>query len=139
MRKNMAKRQTARKHILIIHNDPDMATALRLPLESAGYVVSESDTNQEGLRRIAQAAPDLVILDIALETAASLQVSLELRNPSPDSQYAAYRRLPILMLTTAHTAASLLSEPEACLPMDDFVEKPLDPDALLDKVRALIP
>ncbi len=126
------------KRILIVHNDPDMVIALRLPLESAGYEVLESDTCQDGLHKITETAPDLIILDIALETATCLQVSLELRNPTPRSRYAAYRHIPILMLVAAHNTASLRSEPEeAYLPLDDFVEKPIDPDVLLDKVRAL--
>lgn len=135
----MPKRPKARKHILIVHNDPDMVTALRLPLEAAGYTVSASDTAEEGLRQISAAPPDLIILDAALEIATCYQVSLELRNPSPDSQYAAYRHIPILMLTAAHmTALPSCGPEEAYLPMDDFVEKPVDPDALLDKVRTLI-
>lgn len=127
------------KHILIVHDDPDMVAALRLPLESAGYEVVAGQTCQEGLQKISETRPDLVILDAALETATCLQVSLELRNPSPDSPYLAYRHIPILMLTPPRTTAWQPSGPdEAYLPMDDCIEKPVDPDVLLEKVRALM-
>jgi CheY-like chemotaxis protein len=127
------------KRILVVHDDPDMVTALRLPLESAGYQVLDASACQDGLQRIAETQPDLVILDIAMEMAACLQVSLELRNPSPHSHYRAYRHIPILMLTPPRTPASLRSgSDEAYLPADDCVEKPVDPDVLLEKVHRLL-
>ncbi len=130
---------TTMKRILVVHDDPDMVTALRLPLESVGYQVLEAGACQDGLQKVAETQPDLIILDVAMEMAACLQVSLELRNPSPRSHYRAYRHIPILMLTPPHTAASLRSGlDEAYLPADDSVEKPVDPDALLEKVHGLL-
>ena len=130
----------ANKRVLIVHDDPDMVTALRLTLESAGYEILVASTSQEGLQKVKGRTPDLVVLDAALETKADLQVSLALRNPAPHSPYAANRHIPILMLTAPHTAASLRSGPdEAYLPMDDFVDKPIDPNVLLEKVHSLIP
>lgn len=127
------------KRILIVHDDADMRAALRMSLESAGYEVMEASSNQQGLQTVKEVAPALIILDVALETGADVQVSLALRNPSPHSPYAAYRRIPLLMLTAPLTTTLLRSGPdEAYLPVDDWVEKPIDPDALLAKVRALI-
>jgi CheY-like chemotaxis protein len=82
----------------------------------------------------------LIILDVMMETTtAGFQVSLQLRNPDPESEFAAYRHIPILMLTAIHTTTSLRFGPdEAYLPVDDFVDKPIDPDVLLKKVRTLI-
>ncbi len=130
----------ANKRILIVHDDPDMVMALRLTLESAGYEILDASTNQEGLQKVKENTPDLIILDSTLEIGADLQVSLMLRNPAIHSPYAAHRHVPILMLTAPHTAASLRSGPdEAYLPVDDSVDKPIDPDVLLEKVCALIP
>jgi CheY-like chemotaxis protein len=129
----------ANQRILIIHNDPDMVAALRLPLESAGYEVLDASSNQEGLQKIQEIPPDLIILDVTLETASDLQISLALRNPAPQSPYASYRHIPILVLTPSHTTTSLRFGPdEAYLPVDDFVDMPIDPDMLLGKVRALM-
>lgn len=126
--------------ILAIEDDPDMLTALRIPLEAQGYEVHTATTGEEGLQMVKEIEPDLVILDVMMETTtAGFQVSLKLRNPEPDSEYAGYRDIPILMLTAIHTTTSLRFGPdEAYLPVDDFVDKPIDPDELLDKVEALI-
>jgi len=126
--------------ILVIEDDVDMVTAIRMPLEANGYEVLAAATGEEGLQKVKDVGPDLVILDVMMETTtAGFQVSLKLRDPDENSEYAAYRHIPILMLTAIHTTTSLRFGPdEAYLPVDDFVDKPIDPDVLLEKVRALI-
>jgi DNA-binding response OmpR family regulator len=126
--------------ILVIEDEPDMVEAVRMPLEANGYEVIAALTGEEGLQKVKEIEPDLIILDVMMETTtAGFQVSLQLRSPDADSEYAAYRNIPILMLTAIHTTTSLRFGPdEAYLPVDDFVDKPIDPDALLEKVRALI-
>ena len=126
--------------ILAIEDDRDMLAALRMPLEANGYEVFAAITAEEGLQKVKEVEPDLIILDVMLETTtAGFQVSLQLRSPDAGSEYAAYRHIPILMLTAIHTTTSLRFGPdEAYLPVDDFVDKPIDPDVLLEKVQALI-
>ena len=126
--------------ILVIEDDPDMVAALRMPLEADGYEMITAFTGEEGLRKVREVEPDLIILDVMMETTtAGFQVSLQLRSPDPQSEYAAYRHVPILMLTAIHTTTSLRFGPdEGYLPVDDFVDKPIDPDVLLEKVRTLI-
>jgi CheY-like chemotaxis protein len=125
--------------ILVIEDDADMVMAIRLPLEANDYEVFEAATGAEGLQKVKEIEPDLIILDVMMETTtAGFQVSLQLRSPDPDSEYAAYRHIPILMLTAIHTTTSLRFGPdEAYLPVDDFVDKPIDPDVLLEKVGEL--
>ena len=126
--------------ILVIEDDPDIAEALRMPLEANGYEVIHAPTGEEGLQKVKEVEPDLIILDVMMETTtAGFQVSLQLRSPDPESEYAAYRNVPIVMLTAIHTTTSLRFGPdEGYLPVDDFVEKPIDPDELLEKARTLI-
>ena len=126
--------------ILVIEDDSDMVAAIRMPLEANGYDVLAASTGEEGLQKVKEVEPDLIILDVMMETTtAGFQVSLQLRSPDPQSEYAAYSHVPILILTAIHTTTSLRFGPdEAYLPVDDFVDKPIDPDVLLEKVRALI-
>lgn len=126
--------------ILVIEDDPDMVAALRMPLEAHDYEIFAASTGKEGLRKVQEIEPDLIILDVMMETTtAGFQVSLQLRSPDPDSEYAEYRDIPILILTAIHDTTSLRFGPdEAYLPVDDFVDKPIDPDELLEKVEKLI-
>lgn len=126
--------------ILVIEDDPDMVAALRMPLEANGYELATAPTGEQGLRKVKEVKPDLIILDAMMETqTAGFQVSLQLRSRDPASEYAAYRDIPIMMLTAIHTITTLRFGPdESYLPVDEFVEKPIDPDDLLEKVHTLL-
>jgi CheY-like chemotaxis protein len=63
-------------------------------------------------------------------------VSLTLRSSAPASEYAAYRNIPIVMITAIHTTTPLRFGPDKdYLPVDAFIEKPIDSHVLLDQVR----
>ena len=126
--------------ILIIDDDPDMVLAARLCLEDAGHEVIEASNGTDGLRKIEAEKPDLIILDVMMDsTTEGFQLALKLRNPDPASVYVTYRNTPILMLTAIHTTTPLRFGPdEDYLPVDAFIDKPLDPDDLVRKVGDLL-
>jgi len=126
--------------ILIIDDDPDIVLAVRLTLESAGHQVFDARNGAEGLRRVPEIRPDLIILDVMMDTTTEgFQVSLQLRSPDAGSPLAAFRRVPILMLTALHSTTDLRFGPdEDYLPVDAFVDKPIDPDRLIAKVNDLL-
>lgn len=126
--------------ILIIDDDPDMVLASRLTLEGAGHEVIEAHNGMEGLAAIKAEKPDLIVLDVMMDTPTEgFQLSLKLRSPAPDSEYAAYRDIPIIMLTSIHTTAPIRVSPDGdYLPVDAFMDKPIDPEKLTGKVRELL-
>jgi two-component system alkaline phosphatase synthesis response regulator PhoP len=128
------------KRILIIDDDPDQRLVLRLPLEAAGYLVAEATNSAQGLAMVKESQPDLIVLDVMMDTTtAGFQLALELHSRDPRSEYAAFRNTPIIMLTAIHNTTPLRFSPdEDYLPVQTFIEKPVDPDALLAKVRALL-
>jgi DNA-binding response OmpR family regulator len=127
----------ANEKILIIDDDDDLVHALRLPLEAAGYKVSRAASGTEGLKKVKEVSPDLIILDVMMDTTTEgFHVSLALRSPDARSEYKAYSKVPILMLTSIHASTSLRFGPDKeYLPVDAFVEKPIEPAELLKKVR----
>ncbi len=126
--------------ILMIDDDPDIVAAIRIPLEASGYEFYAAKDGAEGLEKTKEVNPDLIILDVMMETATEgFQLSLKLRDRSPKSEYAAYRDIPILMLTAIHTTTPLRFAPdEDYLPVDAFLDKSADPDQLLAKVKELL-
>lgn len=126
--------------ILMIDDDPDIVMATRIPLEAKGYDFHTASDPGEGLEMIKALEPDLIILDVMMESATDgFQLSLKLRDRSPESDYAAYRNIPILMLTAVHTTTPLRFEPnEDYLPVDAFLDKSTDPDELLVTVERLL-
>lgn len=126
--------------ILMIDDDPDIVTAIRIPLEASGYGFFVASSGSEGLEKVKEVKPDLIILDVMMETATEgFQLAHRLRDRSPDSEYAEYSGIPILMLTAIHTTTPLRFAPdEDYLPVDAFLDKSADPDQLLSKVTELL-
>ncbi len=126
--------------ILIIDDDPDIVLAVRLCLEAAGHEVIEAANGTDGLEKIKGEKPDLIILDVMMDTTTEgFQLTLKLRSPDPTSEYAAYSKIPILMLTAIHSTTPLRFGPdEDYLPVEAFIDKPIDPDALTQKVEVLL-
>ncbi len=126
--------------ILIIDDDPDMVLATRLCLQGAGHRVLEAANGTLGLEMVKTEKPDLIVLDVMMDsTTEGFQVALKLRSPDPASEYASFSQIPILILTALHTTTPLRFGPDQdYLPVDDFIDKPIDPDELVRKVNMLL-
>ncbi|MGB9699466.1 MAG: response regulator transcription factor [Thermodesulfobacteriota bacterium] len=128
--------------ILIVDDDPDIVEALKMTLEANNYKVFTAANGTEGLKQVKAVNPDLIILDVMMDTITEgFQVSYQLRNPDPNSEYAPYSKIPILILTAIVEKKRMKFSPQAdgdFLPVDDFVEKPIRPQALLEKVKKLL-
>ncbi len=126
--------------ILIIDDDPDIVLAVRMCLEGEGYEVIEASSGSEGIEKIKSQKPDLIILDVMMETKTEgFQLALKLRSQDPTSEYIQYKNIPILMLTAIHSTTPLKFEPDIdYLPVEIFVDKPIDPDDLTGKVEWLL-
>jgi len=123
--------------ILVIDDDPDIVTAVRMTLESAGYQVISASTGHEGLEKVKSETPDLIILDVMMEThTAGFQLAIKLHSPDPASEWRQFKNIPILMLTAIHSTTPLRYERDIdYLPVELFVDKPIDPEDLLGKVK----
>ncbi|GAB4541881.1 MAG: hypothetical protein Kow0063_33180 [Anaerolineae bacterium] len=126
--------------ILIIDDDPDIVTAVRMTLESVGHQVLDAPGSEEGLAMLQAERPDLIILDVMMEThTEGFQLALKLRSPDPTSELAPFKDIPILMLTAIHSTTPLRFEPDIdYLPVELFVDKPVDPEDLISKVEWIL-
>jgi CheY-like chemotaxis protein len=123
--------------ILIIDDDPDIVEAMRVVLESYAHQVSIAKNGEEGLRKVKHTKPQLIILDIMMETGdKGFDVARELKR-DPE-----YKDIPILMLTAIKERTGLDFRKEAgdtvWLPVDDYCDKPLKAEELIAKVERLL-
>jgi two-component system, OmpR family, response regulator len=118
--------------ILIVDDDPDMVEAGRYVLEREGHTVTSASNVETGLKAIDETMPDLLILDVMMEEADDgLVFARQVRRKG----FAA----PILMLTSVNRAMGLaIDKDDEMVPVDEFVEKPVDPDVLVAKVDGLL-
>jgi CheY-like chemotaxis protein len=126
--------------ILIIDDDPDIIYVTRMCLGEIGHEVIDAKNGLEGLEKIKEERPDLIILDVMMDTATEgFHLALKLRNPDPKSEWAEYSDIPILMLTAIHSTTPLRFEPDIdYLPVELFVDKPIDPEDLQNKVEWIL-
>ena len=120
--------------ILIVDDDPDFVEATRIVLESAGHEIVAAADSDEGLRKVREEKPQLVILDVIMDTILDgLHMSQQMAS-DPEQ-----RDIPILMVTSIANRdyAALLPTDEE-VEIDDFVAKPIPPDDLLRRVAALL-
>ena len=94
--------------ILIVDDDPDIVLAVRMSLEAEGHEVIEAVSGADGIEKIKSEEPDLIILDVMMETKTEgFQLALKLRSQDPSSEYIQYKNIPILMLTAIHSTTPL--------------------------------
>ena len=137
MRRKKIREAAIMAKILIIDDDPDIVEAMKVVLESRSYDVSVARTGEEGLRKVSQDKPELIILDVMMETGdKGFDVAREIKwDPN-------YKHIPILMLTAIKEKTGLDFRKEVgddhWLPVDDYCDKPLHPDELVSKVEVLL-
>ena len=123
--------------ILIIDDDPDITEVMRVVLENKGYAVDSAADGNEGIAQIKTARPDLIILDVMMNTLREgFLLSRELKKDP------AYKQIPILMVTAVKEKFGMNFKPAAgdqdWLPVEDYLDKPVEPDVLLEKVASLL-
>jgi len=123
--------------ILIVDDDADFASAIRAILESENYTVITASDRAEGMEKIRTEKPNLAILDVMMKTwQDGFEMSRELKN-NPE-----FKNMPILMLTGAKDKTgidfkSTAGDPD-WLPVDGFLDKPVEPEQLLSKIKELL-
>jgi DNA-binding response OmpR family regulator len=118
--------------ILIVDDDLDVLETARVVLEREGYEVVLASHREEGMKMAADEAPDLIILDVMMEVIDDgFLMARELRRQGDT--------VPILMLTSIGAATGMKLDKDPLLaPVDEFVEKPLYPAALREKVAKML-
>ena len=116
--------------VLVVDDEPNILLSLEFLMQQAGFEVITVEDGESALSRIAEAAPDLVLLDISLPGISGFDVLERLRADT------ATARLPIIMLT-AH-GREVEREKGLALGADDYITKPFSTQALVDKVKVLL-
>jgi CheY-like chemotaxis protein len=128
----------AQRLILIVDDDYDFLEINRHILEKAGYRVATASSPSQAMDRIDAETPDLVITDLMMsEIDSGFSLSRLLRDDPRTSA------VPIIMSTSVTTALGLDFTPRsaddlASMKLDAYFDKPLDPTALVAKVRELL-
>ena len=127
----------ATKKILIVDDDSDITYAMQMILENHGYRVDSAVNSATARSKMEQEKPDLIILDVMMDTMhEGFDFDRELKH------HPEYKDIPVLMLTAVKERFGLDFKPEAgdedWLPVEEFLDKPVKPTVLLEKVEKLL-
>ena len=143
------------KKVLIIDDDANIVKYLSVALGKSGYETMGAHDGKDGLEKVGEFAPDLIVLDIMMPKKTGLVVFRQLRGHDE------YKSIPVIMLTSI---ADVMDEQEALATEEPefdglrevlakairkmredglekpelFVDKPVDPLELVENVRGLI-
>ncbi len=126
-------------YVMIVDDDEDFANAVATMLRSQGHEVGIALDTQAAEKEMKEGHPDLVVLDVMFpdNISGGFELARRMRHYNPD-----LKDIPILMLTAVNTRFPLGFGTKDIdghwLPVDDFLEKPIDLKALCEKVAEML-
>ncbi len=116
---------SANATVLVIDDDQTLVQLVKSALEKGGLSVLTASDGQEGLRKMYQGRPDLIILDINMPAMDGWTVCTRIREVS---------NIPIIMLTARNEPEEIVKGLD--LGADDYILKPFETNVLMARVRA---
>ncbi|BBI35645.1 response regulator transcription factor [Cohnella abietis] len=114
--------------ILIVDDDPNIRSLMRLYLKNEGFDVTEADNGVDAHAIVKGPGIDLVILDIMMPQMDGWDLCIEIRKSDPE--------IPLLMVTAKGESGNKIKGFQ--LGTDDYMTKPFDPAELVMRVKALL-
>lgn len=119
--------------ILFIDDDKDFTEANKIILDNAGYEVVTADDGKTGMQKILIEKPDLIILDVILPDINGFSLCREIKE-DPNLQ-----NIPVILFTAISAKPHAYPENIAIQhKADAYIEKPANPQILLEKVNFLL-
>jgi two-component system alkaline phosphatase synthesis response regulator PhoP len=117
--------------VLLVDDDEKVRELVRVNLEFEGYTVREAGSAQQGLEAIAEAKPDLVLLDVMMPQVDGWEMLRQIQD-----QYGA-GAIPVIMFSGQ--ADEAVQTQAASVGAHAFVGKPFDLQQLIDQTKQIAP
>jgi DNA-binding response OmpR family regulator len=129
------------KRVYVIDDEQSIVESVSMILESKGYAVGSQNDDKDVVDNIVAFGADLAIIDVMFpeDTGAGFNIARALKADDRTSA------VPLIMLTAVNEAGIYVGKfsnkdrDDSWLPVQEFVEKPIDPEVLLAKVEGLCP
>lgn len=120
------------KIVLVVDDDRDIVESITILLESAGYKVISADCGNRCFEMLQDETPDLIILDVMLETMVEGFVVASKLKSNPR-----YSSIPIVIVSAIESCTGFTVDKEF-LRVEEFIQKPVIPRELITKIEKLI-
>src|ERR1051325_11743601 len=121
--------QNDKQTILVIDDDPDIGTMMKMMLEYKGYAAIVSERADDAMNTINSDKVDLIIMDMLLSGVNGVDVCNDLKKNERTIN------IPIVMISAHPSAKDMCISAGA----DDFIAKPFDMQDMLSKIGRLLP
>jgi DNA-binding response OmpR family regulator len=118
-----------KKKVLLVEDDESVRQLVRITLEMNEYEVVEAKDGLEGLLLLEMHRPDAVVLDLMMPDVGGERMLAQLR-ATPET-----KRTPVVIITGKPEVAP---EVIGLVGKENFFPKPFDPDAVVDRLRAMV-
>jgi CheY-like chemotaxis protein len=113
--------------ILLVEDDEDTRQMYAVSLECYGFQIRHARDGLEGVSLAAMVQPDVIVMDLAMPRMDGLEATRRLKNDPATAS------IPVVVLTALTSPGDCTRALQAGA--DDFLTKPLDPDALAYRLR----
>lgn len=120
----------SKEKILVIDDEEDILELVRYNLVKNGYRVTCATSAEQGIEKLREETPHIILLDLMLPGMDGLDMCRKLKND------AATANIPIIMITAKGEDADIVTGLE--LGADDYITKPFSPRVLLARIRVLL-
>jgi DNA-binding response OmpR family regulator len=124
------KKKTDKTKILVVDDEPNIVQTLQDRLEMNEYQVITAGNGREGLEKVEQERPDVILLDVIMPIMDGHEM-LEMLRKQPGG-----RDVSVIMLT-ARSQTQDIARANAC-GIDDYIVKPFDLSELLEKIESVV-
>jgi DNA-binding response OmpR family regulator len=116
------------RKVLIIDDDPDVRTIMKVLMKKQGYDVATAINKEDALFKLEDFQPSVILLDVLLSGSDGREFCREIK------QTEEMKNVPVIMVSAHPGAAENINKYGA----DDFISKPIDTISLLEKVERLV-
>jgi len=116
------------KKIMVVDDDPHICKAIKLALESEGFVVETAQSWPECSSKLKKGKPDLILLDILMPGTSGILILRSIRKTYPD--------VKVAMLTVVNKDSFAKQAKE--LGASDYIVKPFDNEELIRRVKRML-
>ncbi len=118
--------------VLLVDDDMDMIEIAKIHLENAGHSVAYANNRNKGMDAVKAEKPDVIILDVMMESEDDgFVMAQDLRRDGITT--------PIIMLTNVGRISGMkFDKDNEMVPVDEYLEKPVDPETLVAKIKNLL-
>jgi twitching motility two-component system response regulator PilH len=127
------------KKVLAVDDDPDIATSVETVIEETGYIPLTAKNGEEGLTKVKEEKPDLVIMDVLMPKQSGIKMYRELKNDETLKNIPVIIHSGIAKRTFLRSQEALTEFGDEPVPEPDaYLEKPVEPEEMAEMIKKLI-